>query len=105
MPPVPQGVDIFPGLRGTPYVARMIDYRPIDSAAELKAATLIVDVGLEELFRIEDHGKKLYDLIKDRIPSKYHLFEDATHYMIYSRYRQEGLNLAIEWFKEHLGTK
>jgi hypothetical protein len=70
---------------------------------QAQAPTLIIDVGKEELFDIRENGRKVYDLVKDRIPAKYHLFEEITHYQIYAgEPLREATQLAIDWFSEHL---
>lgn len=101
--PVPQGQPISSGLRGTPILEKVATYRPVDFVDQVQAPTLIIDVENEELFDISENGRKVYDLIKERIPSKYHLFEATTHYQVYSGepYRQ-ATQMAIEWFTEHL---
>lgn len=102
MDPVPQGVDLFPALRGTPYVSRMISYRPFESAAQLKIPMMIIDVEKEELFDIKDNGGKVYEIIKDKVPSKWEVFPSLTHYGIYGPGRKKATELAIAWFDEHL---
>jgi uncharacterized protein len=101
--PVPQNEPIARGLRGTPIVEKVAHYRPVDFADKLNAPTLIIDVGKEELFDIRENGRKVYDLVKDRIPAKYHVFEEITHYQIYAgEPLREATQLAIDWFSEHL---
>jgi hypothetical protein len=100
--PVPQGVDLVPRLRGTPYISRMISYRPVEAARRLQIPLLILDVAEEELFDIKDHGTKVYDLIKDRVPAKHHGFPGLTHYGVYTTVRKQATEMAIAWFNEHL---
>lgn len=101
--PVPQNQPISRGLRGTPILEDVAEYRPIDHAARLDVPTLIIDVEKEELFDISENGRKLYDQIKDRVPAKYHLFEETTHYQVYSgEPYQQAVEMAIDWFNEHL---
>jgi dipeptidyl aminopeptidase/acylaminoacyl peptidase len=102
LPPVPQGVDQFPGLRGTPHLDRMALYSPRSVADRVRAATLIMDAGEEELFDIEEHGKAVYEIIERNAPAKYHAFEGITHYGIYREKRQEALAMAIAWYDRHL---
>lgn len=102
LPPVPQGVDKFPALRGTPYVSRMALYRPVEHAHKLRIPVCIVDVDKEELFDIADNGRKVYDIVKENAPARYELFEGYTHYAIYMALRPKALPIAIEWFEEHL---
>lgn len=100
--PVPQGVDLFPALRGTPYVSRMISYRPVEFAGQLKVPMLIIDAENEELFDNKDNGGKVYDIIKDKVPSKREVYPGITHYGIYGPARKQATELATKWFDEHL---
>lgn len=101
--PVPQNQPISEGLRGTPILEKVAEYRPVDYVDGITAAVLIIDVEKEELFDVSQNGRKVYELIKDRVPSKYFLFEGLTHYQIYSGepYRQAS-QMALEWFGEQL---
>ncbi len=40
--PVPQGVKKVPGLKGTPYLSRIAEYRPVEFSGTLKVPILIV---------------------------------------------------------------
>jgi dienelactone hydrolase len=100
--PVPQGVDQFPRLRGTPYVSRMVNYRPVEFAAGLKVPILIIDAEKEELFDIKINGARVYELVKKNAPAEYKIIPGITHYGIYSTARPEGTRLAIEWFSKYL---
>lgn len=100
--PVPQGVDQFPNLRGTPYVSRMIKYRPVEFAPRLKAPILIIDVEKEELFDIKAHGGLVYERVKKNVPAKYHVLPGMTHYGIYTTGRKQATDMAIEWYTRHL---
>lgn len=101
--PVPQGQPISKGLRGTPILDKVAEYRPIDHADQIDVPTLIIDVENEELFDITENGRKLYDQIRDRVPAKYHMFEDTTHYQVYSgEPYQQAVEMAVDWFNEHL---
>jgi dienelactone hydrolase len=100
--PVPQGVDKYPNLRGTPYVSRMINYRPVEFAAKLKVPILIIDVEKEELFDIKANGGLVYERVKKTVPAKYEVIPGLTHYGIYTTAREAGTKMAIEWFDKHL---
>lgn len=103
LPPVPQGVNQFPGLRGTPFLDRMVSFSPRAVADQVRAAALIIDAGEEELFDIDQNGKAVYEIIKQHAPAKYYVFEGVTHYDIYSKKRPEALQMEIDWFNEQLG--
>ncbi len=100
--PVPQGVDKFPNLRGTPYVSRMLSYRPVEFASKLTAPILIMDAEKEELLDINLNGKLVYERVKDRVPAKYYVFPGIKHYDIYGIKRKESTDMAIEWYDKYL---
>ena len=68
----------------------------------MRIPLLILDAEQEELFNTAEHGKKVYDLIKDRVPAKYHAFPGITHYGVYTTVRKQATEMAIAWFDEHL---
>jgi dienelactone hydrolase len=103
--PVPQGVDQVPGLKGTPYLSRMVINHPIDFADRLKIPVLIIDAEYENLFNIKENGRLLYELIKDKVPARYDLLPGFTHFEIYSKGRPQAVKLAIDWFDAHLKKK
>ena len=91
-----------PGLQGTPDYTRIAHYSPRDVAHQMKAAALIIDAENEELFDIRDNGRAVYAILKNRVPTKYHVVKGAAHYDVYREGREEALELAIEWYEEHL---
>lgn len=100
--PVPQGNEL-PGLRGSPVLERVGVYRAIDTAHQIRAATLIIDAGKEELFDISENGRKVYDIVKENAPAKYQVYDEITHYQIYGGgWYAQASDLALEWFVEHL---
>lgn len=101
-PPVPQGEDTVEGLRGTPHVTRFARYAPVEHADELDVPILLIDAENEELFDRMEHSKKVYDIVKDNVPAKYHVEPGITHYGIYTERYQQGRQLALDWFNEHL---
>jgi uncharacterized protein len=100
--PVPQGVDNYPNLRGTPFVSRMVKYRPVEFANQLKVPFLIIDAAKEELFDIKMHGGLVYERVKSKVPAKYEIIPNITHYGIYTTARKEATDMAIDWFAKHL---
>jgi putative heme-binding domain-containing protein len=92
-------------LRGRPDVARMARYSPRSVAHRIRAPILILDAGSDELFDIGEHGQKVYEIVKDKVAAKYHVFPGITHYDIYRGKRAEALAMAIEWFRAHLGRR
>ncbi len=97
--PAPQGVDVVPGLAGTPHQVQFIDFSPASHAHKIKVPTLIIDAEKEEYGR---QGQLVYDKVKDRVPSEYHIFEGITHYEIYEGARQKAVDMEIAWFNRHL---
>lgn len=102
--PIPQNnQDKAPNLGGTPFLSKIVEYRPVDYADQVKAATLLIDAEGEELFDIKDHSGKVAEIMKaNNVPVKYVIVEDITHYGIYTQKFAEGAQLAVDWFKEHL---
>ena len=92
-------------LRGHPYASRMASYSPRSVAPQIRAPILILDAGKEELFDIGEHGRKVYEIVKDKVAAKYHVFPGINHYDIYRGKRAEAIAMAIEWFRAHLGRK
>jgi dipeptidyl aminopeptidase/acylaminoacyl peptidase len=101
LPPVPLA-EPQPGLSGAPYWARIAQYSPRQVADQVQAAALIIDAGEEELFDIAHNGRAVHALLRNRVPTKYVEIEGIAHYGIYSEKREEALQLAIDWFEEHL---
>jgi dipeptidyl aminopeptidase/acylaminoacyl peptidase len=100
--PVPQGEHVFQGLRGTPYLSRFARYAPVEVADRITQPTLLIDAENEELFDIREHSQRVYQRIKDRVPSKYHVVPGIKHYGIYRERLRESYALAIEWFDRYL---
>ncbi len=100
--PVPQGEHTYPGLRGTPYIARFAMYAPVDEAHKIDVPVLLIDAENEELFDRMEHSAKVYDIIKDEVPSEYVVVPDIQHYGIYQAEYELGSDLALEWFQKHL---
>lgn len=99
--PIPQGIDMLPNLRGTPDLAKMAGYRPIDVAVAVTAPTLIIDVDGEELFDHRKNGLAVYEIIKTNATAEYKTYS-GKHYDIYSRHYEASSSLALDWFKQHL---
>jgi len=99
--PVPQGVNKIGQLRGTAYLSRIANYRPVTFAGQLNIPVLIIVAEREELMNNKDHGEKVYNLVKDNVPAKYEVFS-GTHFEIYGKGRMNSIRMAIEWFDKHL---
>jgi dienelactone hydrolase len=99
--PVPQGVNKIGQLRGTAYLSRIANYRPVLFADQLNIPILIIVAEREQLMNNKDHGEKVYNLVKDNVPEKYEVFS-GTHFEIYDKGRMSSIRMAIEWFEKHL---
>ncbi len=88
-------------LRGTPYLSRIAKYRPVDFAGILKTPMLVIVAEKEELMDNRTNGKRVYELIKDRVPAQYEIFP-GTHFEIYERGRSDTIKKAVAWFDKHL---
>ncbi len=102
--PIPQGIDEIPNLRGTPDLAKMVDYRPIDNAGAIRVPTLIIDVTEEELFDRMTNGHAVYEIIKANTTAAYETYP-GKHYDIYARHYDAASSLAVAWFTEYLMTE
>jgi dienelactone hydrolase len=99
-PPVPQGIDAPPTLRGSPDVARQLFHQPISAAEGVQAPTLIIDADFEEYADPKTHGY-IFEVLKKSGRSKRVTFP-CTHYKVYDDYYEPALKLARDWFDEHL---
>jgi len=99
--PIPQGIDMVPNLKGTPDLAKMLGYRPIESADRIRVPTLVIDVDSEELFSRMANGHAVYEIIKKEAVAEYKTYP-GLHYGIYNRHYPAASSLALDWFKQHL---
>ncbi len=100
-PKVPQDIDALPGLLGTPDLARMLGYSPLEASARIRAPTLIIDAEFEELFDRLENGRAVYDRVSSNAAAKYLTFP-GKHYDVYDQYWAAAVEAACEWFNEHL---
>ena len=99
--PIPQGIDVIPNLTGTPDLAKMSDYRPIDFAPDVSVPTMVIDVTGEELFDRTKNGRAVYEIIKENTDAVYETFP-GKHYRIYDQHYLAASSLALDWFRRHL---
>jgi dienelactone hydrolase len=99
--PVPQGFRAF-NLPGTPYVSRMADYAPVEFASQLTIPMMVIVAEHEELMDNKAHGFLAYNRAKVNVPARYEMMKGLTHFDIYAKGRMRAIELALEWFNEHL---
>jgi pimeloyl-ACP methyl ester carboxylesterase len=93
---------VNPMLRGFPDWVAMKRFDPMLHIADLKAATLIMDVKEEKLFENKENGKLLYDTIKNRLESRYLTFPGEHYDMYKGDNLNKGRAEAIRWFTKYL---
>jgi dipeptidyl aminopeptidase/acylaminoacyl peptidase len=84
------------------HVSHIRDFRPIAHVDRIKVPTLLIDAEQEELFKIQEHSGKVYELIKDQVPASYIIVPEIKHYGIYREEYPRSVELALEWFNKHL---
>lgn len=102
--PIPQGIDMFPNLVGTPHMAQMSRYNALATVDRLRIPTLILDAGEEEMFPIANNGARARDILA-AIPGsvvEYHVIPGIDHYGIYFDGYAFGSRAARDWFARHL---
>ena len=102
--PIPQGVDPWPGMAGTPYLAKLAHFNPLAQVDRLRIPTLIIDAGEEEMFPIADNGARAAEIIKNTPGGvvDYHVIPGIDHYGIYFDGYEPGSRAALDWWKRHL---
>jgi len=103
-PAIPQGIDAWPRMSGTPFMAALAHYDPLSQVERLRIPTLIIDAGNEELFPIADNGARAAEILAD-IPGNivdYQVIPGIDHYGIYFDGYEHGSRAALAWFERHL---
>lgn len=101
-PPIPQGVDGSPGLRGTPDVARQFGHAPLEYARKITAPILFIDAEFEEYNEPALQGGAAYEIVRaSGVPTERRTFP-CTHYKVYDQYLVEARQMALDWFKQYL---
>lgn len=101
---VPQGLDAYPPLAGTPHLARFLQYDAISEVSKLHIPTSLIDAGDEELFDIRMNGGHAYEVLKSKgsIPVQYKVIDGIDHYGVYFSGFEESSESALAWFSRHL---
>lgn len=103
LPPVPAGADKPEGLIGTPYYIRFAEFAPVEHAKDVDVPVLIIDAELEHYFDNKNHGYKVYQALKGRVPVEYHELEGKQHYDVYRGDTLDHvMKLEIAWYDKHL---
>ena len=103
-PAIPQGVDPWPPMSGTPFLAALAHYDPLSQVERLRMPTLIIDAGDEELFPIADNGGRAAEILA-AIPGNvvdYQVVPGIDHYGIYFDGYEHGSRTALAWFERYL---
>lgn len=103
-PAIPQGVDAWPRMAGTPFMAALAHYNPLSQVERLRIPTLIMDAGDEELFPIDENGGRAAEIIR-AIPGgvvDYQVVAGIDHYGIYFDGYEHGSRAALAWFERYL---
>jgi dienelactone hydrolase len=101
-PPVPQGIDSAPGLRGDPDVARQLFHQPIKAAEGIRVPTLLIDAEFEEYAEPATHGYVAGVVAKHAVSER--VTFPCSHYKVYDEYYAPALKLALDWFDRYLAT-
>ncbi|WP_337187974.1 alpha/beta fold hydrolase [Phenylobacterium sp.] len=94
------GAQVVGALIGAPIGDKLLRWAPGDDAPFVTAAALFVVAEQEELFDNGPHGVLASERVKG--PSKLVSLPGIKHYGVYGEKREEAVNLAIDWFRQHL---
>ncbi|MCK8642357.1 alpha/beta hydrolase [Mycobacterium colombiense] len=102
-PSMPQGIDAFPNLAGTPDLASLAHYDPMSQLDRLRAPTVITDAGNEEIFPIAHNGARAAEVLRAAgVEVEYSVVDGIDHYGIYFDGFEPGSRAAHTWFQRHL---
>jgi hypothetical protein len=102
-PALPQGVDPWGSMSGTPFLAHFAHYDPLSEIDQVRVPTLIMDAGNEDLFATEDNGgAAAAALERNGIPVEYLVIPGIDHYGIYFDGYETGSERARAWWERHL---
>jgi dienelactone hydrolase len=94
------GAQVVGALVGAPIGDKLLRWTPGDDAPFVTAPSLFVLAENEELFDNRPNGVLASQKVKG--PSKLVSLPGIKHYGVYGEKREEAVNLAISWFREHL---
>ncbi|AVV46788.1 hypothetical protein C6376_41170 [Streptomyces sp. P3] len=101
---IPQGVDAWPNMAGTPYMAKLAHFDPLAQVDRLRMPTLIIDAGDEEMFPIADNGARTAEILKSTPGGvvDYQVIPGIDHYGIYFDGYEPSSRAARDWWERHL---
>ena len=94
------GAQVIGSLIGAPIGDKLLRWTPGDDAPNVTAAALFIVAENEELFDNRPNAILASQRVKG--PSKLVVLPGIKHYGVYGEKREEAVNLAIQWFNEHL---
>jgi acetyl esterase/lipase len=84
-------------------LSKWVGYDPISAAKHIKAPTLIVDAGADELLNYKNNGGVLAaELKKAGAVHKHHVIKEMTHYGVYRQHLDEVIGSEVGWFNKYL---
>jgi uncharacterized protein len=102
-PAIPQGIDGFPGMDGTPHWATLAHYDPMSQLHRLRVPTVITDAGNEEMFSIANNGARAAEILRAAgVDVEYSVVDGIDHYGIYFDGYEPSSRAAHNWFRRHL---
>lgn len=103
-PPVPQGVDAWPNLAGTPHLGTLARFNPMAQVEHLRIPTLIRDAGAEEFFPAHENGARAAETLASvpGVEVDYEVIPGISHYGIYFDGYEQGSKDALSWLERHL---
>jgi dienelactone hydrolase len=94
------GAQVVGALIGAPIGDKLLRWTPGDDAPNVTAASLFIVAENEELFDNRPNAVLASTRVKG--PAKLVTLPGIKHYGVYNEKREEAVNLAIAWFREHL---
>lgn len=100
---IPQGVDAWPDMTGTPLLATLVHFNPLAEVERLRMPTLLIDAGREELFPTADNGQRAAEILRGTGATvDYQVIPGIDHYGIYFDGYERSSTAALDWFKRFL---
>lgn len=94
------GAQVVGSLVGAPIGDKLTRWFPGDDAPRVRAASLFIIAENEELF--DNRPNAILASTRVKAPVRLVTLTGIKHYGVYNEKREEAVNLAIEWFREHL---